>query len=93
MKLELPIEIKSTDIRDKRGTSKAGKLFHIREQTAYIDLGKPYPIEIRVALDPISAPYPAGTYWLHPDTLYVDRFGQLTMGRLRLIPAGAKDQT
>jgi helix-destabilizing protein len=92
MKLEIQIEIKSTDIEDKRGISRAGKPYHIREQFGYADLGKEYPVEIRVPLDPTAPPYAVGNYSIHPDSLYVDRFGRLTLGRLKLIPAGAKRQ-
>jgi hypothetical protein len=90
MKLEIQIEIKSTDVDDKRGTSRAGKAFHIREQFGYADLGKAYPVEVRVPLDPTAPPYPPGSYSIHQDSLYVDRFGRLTLGRLKLVPAGAK---
>ena len=90
MKFELTIEIKSTDIQEKRGTSRLGKPFHIREQFGYADLGKPYPTEIRIPLDQASAPYPTGTYLLDPACLYVDHFGRLNMGRLRLLPSGGR---
>lgn len=90
MKFELPIEIKTTDVHEKRGTSKVGKPYHIREQCGYIDLGKPYPSEIRISLDQVSAPYPPGTYMLDPECLYVDHFGRLTIGRLKLLPVGTK---
>lgn len=87
MKFELPIDIKSTDIEEKRGTSKLGKPYHIREQCGYADLGKPYPSEIRIPLDQVSAPYPIGPYVLDPACLYVDHYGRLSMGRLKLLPA------
>jgi Helix-destabilising protein len=90
MRLEIQIEIKSTDVDDKRGTSRAGKPYHIREQFGYADLGKAYPVEIRVPLDANAPPYAPGTYAIHPDSLYVDRFGRLTLGRLKLVPPGAK---
>ena len=93
MKFELPIEIRSTDLQEKRGTSRVGKPYHIREQSGYIDLGKPYPTEIKISLDQVSAAYPLGTYMLDPGCLYVDHFGRLTMGRLKLLPVANKRPT
>jgi Helix-destabilising protein len=86
MKFEIQIEIKSTEVHDKRGTSRQGKPFHIREQFGYLELGKPYPVEIRISLEEAAPPYPPGRYVIDPSCLYVDRYGQLALGRLRLVP-------
>ena len=86
MKFEIPVEIKSTEIREKSGTSRLGKRFHIREQFGYIDLGKAYPTEICVSLAENAMPYAAGHYVIDPACLYVDHYGQLHLGRLKLVP-------
>jgi hypothetical protein len=87
MKFEIPIEVKSTNVQEKRGTSREGKQFHIREQSAYLDAGKAYPVEIKVPLDESAPPYPPGNYLVDPQCLYVDRYGQLALGRLKLMPS------
>jgi len=87
MQFEVAVEIKSEEVLQKSGTSKQGKPYRIREQHAYIDLGKAYPVEIRVPLDETSPPYTIGHYHVCPTCLYVDRYGQLALGRLKLIHA------
>lgn len=81
------IEIKSSAILEKTVRSKGGKEFLIREQTGWIDLGKDYPQEIRVPIEQGNHAYQPGEYAIDPACLYVDRFGKLTLGRLRLSPA------
>ena len=87
MKLEVAVEIKSEQIFEKSGTSKLGKPFRIREQSGYVDLGKAYPVEIKVPLDETSPPYTIGRYTINPGCLYVDRYGQLALARLKLVHA------
>lgn len=87
MNFEIAIEIKSLEIHERRGISRSGKPFHIREQFGYIDLGKPYPLETRISLDQAAAAYPPGPYFLDPGSIYVNRFGQLAIGRMKLISA------
>jgi hypothetical protein len=84
MKFEIPIEIASQEISEKRGTSKQGRPFVIREQRGYVDLGRQYPVEIRVPLDDSSQPYSSGRYIIDRECLFVDRYGALSLGRLRL---------
>ena len=90
MKFDVPVEVKSADVELKRGTSKAGKPYEIREQHAYINLGKAYPVEFRFSLDEGRAAYSPGNYIVDPSCLYVDRYGQLALGRIRLLPGGSQ---
>jgi hypothetical protein len=87
MKLEVPIEIKSVDVTQKtvRG-NKDGKEYLIRSQRGWVDLGKDYPQEIQVPLAANQDSYAVGKYLVDPACLYVDRYGNLSLGRVRLLP-------
>ena len=41
MNFEIEIEIKSSEVNERNGISRTGKPFHIREQSGYVDLGRP----------------------------------------------------
>lgn len=90
--MTIRIEIESTEVSIKSGTSKAGKPFSMREQRGHAFLldehGRPrkYPQEIRFILEGEHAPYPVGVYQLDLASLYVGRFGNLEVGQLRLKP-------
>lgn len=91
----IQIEVKSAEVQTKTGTSsKTGKAYQIAEQEAWGHFadqhGKPhpYPQKIRLTLEDGRAPYPVGTYTLAPESLYPDRFGQITI-RAKLKPIAA----
>jgi hypothetical protein len=87
MKLENVIEVKSSHVAQRAVKSnKDGKDYLFRDQRGWIDLGKEYPTEIRIPLEPAQQPYAPGTYRVDPACLYVDRYGRLSLGRLRLVP-------
>lgn len=87
MKLEIRIEVKSVDVTQKTVRSnRDGKEYLIRSQPGWAHLGKDYPQEIRVPLEAGQEPYAAGAYWLDSTCLYVDRYGNLALGRVRLLP-------
>ncbi|MCZ2152945.1 MAG: G5P family DNA-binding protein [Bryobacterales bacterium] len=81
------IEVKSTEVIVKSGNSaRTGKPYSIREQVAvYAFLhdrdGKPnpYPTRVSVTLRDEQEPYPVGLYTLAPESLYADRFAQLSL--------------
>lgn len=87
MNNQIVIEIQSTDVTTKSGKSaRTGKDYSIREQKGYAFFpGKPYPTEVRFALDDNSPAYAQGRYTLHPDSFTVDRFGGLAIGRMKLV--------
>lgn len=88
MKIEIPVEVKSTDIFQKTVRSKRdGKEYTIREQTGWVDMGKDYPQEIRIPIETGKDAYPKGKYLMDPSCLYVARYQTLSLGRLRLIAA------
>lgn len=81
------IEIDSTEIDVFSGTSnRTGKPFSMRKQAAWVHLpGDRYPTRIEMTLDDDSQAYPKGEYKLGPRSLFVDRFGRLSLGRLELV--------
>lgn len=91
----IQIEVKSAQVETKTGTSsKTGKPYQIAEQEAWGHFtdqhGKPhpYPQKIRITLEDGRQPYAVGTYTLAPESLYPDRFGQITI-RAKLKPIAA----
>lgn len=85
--MQVKIEVRSPAIDQKTVKGKDGKEYVIREQSGWIDLGKAYPQEVRIPVEQGKDAYPAGHYAMDPSCLYVDRFGKLSLGRLRLIPS------
>lgn len=88
----IKIEIKSTDIFPFSGISKAtGKPFSIRNQEAYAftfdehGQQRPYPELIKISLNENQLPYPVGFYILKPESVFVDKFQRLALGRPSLV--------
>lgn len=77
MKLELQIEIASRDINEKRGTSKSGSPY-LSESS-----GDTWISEGPLSND--AAPY--AKRMVDRECVFVDRYGNLAVGRLRLKPA------
>lgn len=87
------------DITIKQGP-KAGQISTFFEQEAWAYTfnrdGEPHPFPQRcvINIDPVTVngtpqapnPYPVGNYQPDPSCLYIDRFGCLTLGRLKLKP-------
>ena len=93
----IKIEVQSHEVEVKSGVSaRTGKPYNIREQKAWAFLAdgegkpQPYPTAIRFALGDQQAPFDIGVYQLHPASLFVDRFGGLTIGRVALKPLAAR---
>jgi len=89
----IKIEVISTDITKKAGTStRTGKAYSIREQDAWAYLfdrqgaADPHPTKIRLNLEDDQLPYPKGMYVLDKTSFFVDRYGQLTIGRMNIAP-------
>ncbi len=88
MKLDIPIEVKLAGVIEKAVRGRAdGREYLIREQVGYVDLGKPYPQEVRIPVETGREPYAVGKYVVEPSCLYVDRYGKLSLGRLKLVLA------
>lgn len=56
---------------------KDGREWTIREQTAFLNTGKRYPIEFILIIDRDKAPYPAGNYLLSASSFGVGDFNSL----------------
>lgn len=96
----IQISVKSTEVRNQSGNAKAsGKPYSLNFQTVYAHTydrnGKPNPypekVEIILEKDPNGAPmfWPLGEYTLAPESVYVDRSGNMAVSpRLqKLVPA------
>lgn len=92
----IKVEIADTRVDVKQGTSsRTGRPYSIREQEGwgyFFDVeGKPHPhpMRVRLTLDDSQQPYPIGAYTVAPESLYADRFGQISI-RARLKAADPK---
>lgn len=96
----IQISVKSTEVRNQSGNAKAsGKPYSLNFQTVYAHTydrnGKPNPypekVEIILEKDSNGAPmfWPLGEYTLAPESVYVDRSGNMAVSpRLqKLVPA------
>ncbi len=84
---ELRVKITKTDIDEFSGTSKAGRPFTIRKQSALLYLpGDPDPFRFSIRLDDHQQPYPQGQYIIDMSSVRVDRYGGLEFGPLKLSP-------
>ncbi|MES9872657.1 MAG: single-stranded DNA-binding protein [Candidatus Sedimenticola sp. 6PFRAG7] len=64
--------------------------YSFNKQEAWAHLpGQPYPSRMELTLDEGSSAYKQGNYTIQPESLYVDRFGKLALGTLKLKPMTA----
>ena len=89
--MSVVIEIASTQVQTRSGTSGKGKPYTINEQTAYMHIGQPYPVQIRINLENGQSPYQPGNYDLAPTSFFADRFGGIAVRPL-LIPRPAEQR-
>lgn len=93
--MSIRIEIKSPHVTENSGTSKAGKPYTIRKQTAWAHVtdqdGKPmdYPARIEIQLEREQPAYAAGNYGVGPASFFVGDYDRLSLGRLVLLPLKA----
>ena len=71
------------------GTSTAGKPYTLRKQTAMLHRGEER-IRIELTLGRSEQAYAAGTYELDPSSFRVGEFGELELGRVRLVRSAAQ---
>jgi len=87
--MTIRINIKSTELETKNGTSKAsGKAYSIREQTGYAMMGEEIR-KVTISLERDQGYYPVGLYELLDSSFTTNNFGQLVVGRLHLKPLAA----
>jgi len=83
----LKVEIKSTEVLTRSGTSN-GRDWNIREQIGWFHaIDKPYPVEMVLSLEKDQPPYAPGVYTVAPTSFYVGKYNKLQVGRLQLLPA------
>jgi hypothetical protein len=101
VKIVIGIEVKSTELREVSGVAKrTGKAYCFYEQTGWVDLGKPYPSEIRWVcpdvkradsktgeITTVPQATQAGRYVLDESCVYVDRNGALQINVKGMKPA------
>ena len=85
--MQVNIEVKSGEIAEKTVRGKDGREYLIRDQVGWVDLGKAYPQEIKIPVEKGKEPYKPGKFVMDSACLYVDRYGTLSLGRLKLIAA------
>lgn len=83
------LEVKSTDVAVKEGTSRAGRPYSIREQHAWLDTGKAYPSEVRIRLNEKQEAFPPGQYSIGPGCFWVDRYGSVQVDLAKITRADA----
>lgn len=92
MKLQLLVDVTKVEVREKRGTSRQGKPYTIREQAVWAQTGKEYPESMTVRIEDGEPPYQPGRYVVSEDCLYINQYGQLAIGRVRLQKAAQPAQ-
>jgi hypothetical protein len=86
----LQIEVKSAATTDRGGVSqRTGKPWHATEQEAYAHVGEVYPVKIRFRLEDGQRAYQPGLYFLSPESFFAGQYGDLTVGRLKLVAVTA----
>ena len=74
----LRIEIKDPTAKTRSGTSgRTGKAYSMREQTAWVHMGKAYPVETRITLGDEQEAFAVGEYTLTPECFRLNRYGDL----------------
>jgi hypothetical protein len=83
VKIVIGIEVKSLELRKVAGVAKrTGKAYCFFEQTAWVDIGKPFPVEISWIVPEITdaktgeiiqQPTAVGRYVVDESCVYVDR--------------------
>jgi hypothetical protein len=82
----IKVEVKHQVTEHVTGTSnRTGKPYSFHRQVAYAHLvGEEYPVKFELTHDSPGAAYQPGFYTLDPSSIFVDRFGGLGLGRIRL---------
>jgi len=81
----LKFEVESA-VSVRSGRSREGKSFEMREQVAYVTMGR----EVRKVLLRVEdgkQPLAAGFYTIGDDSFTTDKYGNLSIARLSLIPS------
>ncbi|WP_324042579.1 single-stranded DNA-binding protein [Aeromonas caviae] len=90
----MKIEIVTSTVKNKSGTSAAGKPYSINKQEGFLFTeGAKYPVRFEFNLADGATAFAPGMYSLCESSFYVDRFGALAVsGQLVLVPIVAGQQ-
>lgn len=89
--MQLRIEVRSTEVKERSGVSKAGKPYTMREQMVRAEMANGDVRNFSVVLPDKAAAYPPGIYAVHASSFEVNRFGSLEVGRLALAPVAGPE--
>jgi hypothetical protein len=81
--MKLEIEVRTTDVQDKKGISKKGAPYHIREQFGLVALPSGETRRVVISLEADDEPLAPGVYVPGPNAYYVDRFDSLAVSSRR----------
>jgi len=84
----MSIRIKDGTVEVVRGTSKAGKAYELRKQSAFLHAGEEVRA-LKIVLGRDQAPYAVGVYEIDQRCFDVNGYGDLFINRLRLIAVKA----
>lgn len=84
----MKIEIVSSTVKNKSGTSAANKPYSINKQEGFLFTeGAKYPVRFEFNLADGATAFAPGMYSLCESSYYVDRYGALSLsGQLVLVP-------
>lgn len=84
----LKIMVKETTVHTQKGVAKrTGKPYEMRSQTAYVDLGKAFPTEVKLTLGDDQQPFVLGDYTLTRECFTVNQYGELSLALRNMRPA------
>lgn len=85
----LKILVKDATVSTQSGTAKrTGKPYSMRSQSAWVEMGKPFPVEVKVTLGDDQLPFALGEYTLSSQCFRVNQYNELTLD-LRHMKAAA----
>jgi hypothetical protein len=76
--MHVKIEMTAEVVR-KNGTSTKGKAYDFRNQVGYLHGVGKYPVKTSIPLKEGREPYTPGLYVLLPESVYVNKFGELAL--------------
>lgn len=78
----MKIEICDTKVSARTVKAKDGKEYTFYTQEGFYHDGvSPYPVRCVVPVDSLSSAYPVGWYTLSDKSLYVDKYGNISLAR------------
>lgn len=80
------VQIKSADVVARSGVSSKGKPYTLNEQTAWVSFSDGQVRKFKLVVDHA---YPVGDYEVSDDSYTVDRFDNLGLARVKLVPVAA----